>query len=63
MGVLALILGIIGGLCTVMSILTATEVIPLVFIGFTGIYWLGLAGILFVATITCLVARGPSTYE
>jgi len=62
MGVLALILGIVGGLCTIMSILTATEVIPMVFIGFTEIYWLGLAGILFVATITCLVARsaGPS---
>ena len=63
MGVLALILGIVGGLCTIMSILTATEVIPLVFIGFTDIYWLGLAGILFVATITCLVARGAGTSE
>ena len=63
MGVLALILGIVGGLCTIMSILTATEVIPLVFIGFTDIYWLGLAGILFVATITCLVARGPGLSE
>lgn len=63
MGVLALILGIVGGLCTIMSILTATEVIPMVFIGFTDIYWLGLAGILFVATITCLVARGPGLSE
>ncbi len=63
MGVLALILGIVGGLCTVMSILTATEVIPMVFIGFTDIYWLGLAGILFVSTITCLVARGPGLSE
>jgi len=63
MGVLALILGILAGLCTIMSVLTATEVIPLVFIGFTDIYWLGLAGILFVATITCLVARGAGTYD
>jgi len=63
MGVLALILGIVAGLCTIMSVLTATEVIPLVFIGFTDIYWLGLAGILFVATITCLVARGAGTYD
>ena len=62
MGVLAMILVILGGLCTVMSIITVIEVIPQVFIGFTGIYWLGLAGILFVAAITCLVARG-STYE
>jgi len=58
MGVLALVLGILGGLCTIMSIITATEVIPMVFVGFTDIYWLGLAGILFVAAITCLVARG-----
>ena len=63
MGVLALILGILGGLCTIMSILTVTEVIPLIFTGFTEIYWLGLAGILFVATITCLVARGSGVYE
>jgi len=63
MGVLALILGILGGLCIIMSIITVAEVIPLVFVGFTGIYWLGLAGVLFVATITCLVARGAGTYE
>ena len=63
MGVLALVLGILGGLCTIMSIITATEVIPMVFVGFTDIYWLGLAGILFVAAITCLVARGAGTYE
>lgn len=58
MGVLALVLGIIGGLCTIMSIITAAEAIPMVFVGFTGIYWLGLAGVLFVAAITYLVARG-----
>ena len=61
MGVLALVLGILGGLCAIMSIITAAEVIPMVFVGFTGIYWLGLAGILLVAAITCLVAR--SGYE
>ena len=58
MGVLALILGILGGLGTIMSILTAAEVIPMVFVGFTDIYWLGLSGVLFVAAITCLFARG-----
>ena len=58
MGVLALVLGIIGGLCAIMSIITAAEAIPMVFVGFTGIYWLGLAGVLLVAAITCLVARG-----
>ena len=58
MGVLALILGILGGLCTIMSIITATEIILLVTPTFTAIFWLVLAGVLFVAAITCLVARG-----
>jgi len=58
MGVLALILGILGGLCTIMSIITATEIILLVTPTFTAIFWLGLAGILFLAAITCLVTRG-----
>ena len=58
MGVLALILGILGGLCTIMGILTAAAVVPLVTAAFTGIFWLGLAAVLFVAAITCLVGRG-----
>ena len=62
MGVLALILGILGGLSMIMGIITAAEVILPVTAGFTGIFWLGLAGVLFVAAITCLVSRG-GTYE
>ena len=58
MGVLALFLGIFGGLCAIMGVVTAAEVIPLVAAGFTAIFWLGLAGVLFVAAITCLLARG-----
>jgi len=58
MGWLALVLGILGGLCTIMGIITAAGVIALVAAGFTAIFWLGLAGISFVAAITCLVARG-----
>jgi hypothetical protein len=57
MGVLALILGILGGLCTIVGVLTAAEVLSLVTAAFTGIFWLGLAGVLFVAAITSLVAR------
>jgi len=58
MGVLALILGILGGLCAIMGIIIAAGVALLIPAGFTAIFWLGLAGILFVAAITCLVARG-----
>jgi hypothetical protein len=63
MGILALILGILGGLCAIMSVITATGVILTVYTVFTDIYWLGLAGVLFVAAITCLVARGAGNYE
>ena len=57
MGVLALILGILGALGTIMSIITAGELIPMVLVGFTDVYWLGLSGVLFLAAITCLFAR------
>ena len=57
MGVLALILGLLGGLCAIMGIITAAGVIGLVVAEFTAIFWLGLAGVLFVAAILCLVAR------
>ncbi len=57
MGVLALMLGILGGLCLIVGVLTAAEVLSLVTVAFTGIFWLGLAGVLFVAAITSLVAR------
>ena len=59
MGVLALILGILGGLCLIAGVLTAAEVMLPIYAAFSGIFWLGLAGVLFVAAITCLVARGP----
>ena len=58
MGLLALILDILGGLYTIMGILTAGEVILPVAAAFTAIFWLGLAGVLFVAAVTCLVAQG-----
>ncbi len=63
MGMLALILGILGGLCTVMGILTAVEVVP-VFIGsvaYDTAGWGGLAGILLLGCIATLTAR--SGYE
>jgi len=60
MGVLAMILGILGALGTIMSIITAAELIPMVLVGFTDVYWLGLSGILFLAAITCLSVRGEA---
>ncbi len=58
MGVLACVLGILGGLCAVVGIITATEVVPLFGAGLTWLFWLGLAGVLFLAAITSLIAQG-----
>lgn len=64
MGLLAMILAILAGLCGVMGILTATCVIdPLTCgaepcpgdIGWT--FWFGLSAILFIATIAVRVGR------
>ena len=60
MGLLACILGILGGLCTVMGILTAVAVIP-EFAALTWMFWLVLAAILLLATIAA--ALGRSEYE
>ena len=58
MGVLALILGILGGLCVIMGVVLAAGVALLIPAGLTSFFWLGLGGILFVAAILCLVTRG-----
>jgi hypothetical protein len=60
MGVLALILGILGGLCAVMSIILAAGAVELDLAGFTGTYWLSLAAVLFLAAIASLLGRGSS---
>ncbi|MBA7703954.1 hypothetical protein ES703_112751 [subsurface metagenome] len=57
MGMAALICGILGGLCAVMGIITATEVIP-EFAGLTWMFWMVLSGILFLASIASAVGRG-----
>jgi len=59
MGILALVLGIIGGLCAVMGIITAAGVVPLVGAEFTWLFWMVLAGVLLLATIASLLGRSP----
>ncbi|MBA7697955.1 hypothetical protein ES703_106627 [subsurface metagenome] len=61
MGILALILGILGGLCGVMGIITAAGVVPTLGAEFTVMFWLVLAGILLVACVASLLSR--SSYE
>ena len=59
MGIIALILGIIGGLCTVMGVITAVGVLPPLGAELTAVYWLILAGVLFLATTVSLLSRSP----
>jgi len=61
MGMSAWILGILGGLCAVMGIITATEVVS-EYAGLTWMFWLVLSGILLLASIAFSVGRG-SSYE
>ena len=57
MGMLAWILGILGGLCAVVGILTAAAVIPEL-AALTWMFWLALSAILLLACIASALGRG-----
>lgn len=61
MATLALILGLIGGMCALMGIITAAEVVSLN-VGISALanwtFWLAVSGVLFLATIACASGRG-----
>jgi len=61
MGLLAWIFGAIAGLCVVMGIVTALELIPLLASNLTWMFWLMVSGVLFLASI--VFAIGRSGYE
>ena len=56
MGFLALIFGILGGLCAVMGVITAITLIPEV-AALTWVFWMALSGILLLVCIAFTVAR------
>ena len=57
MGALAAILGTLGGLCTIMGIITAVKVIP-EYAALAWMFWFVLGAILILCCIAALVARG-----
>ena len=57
MGIFALILGILGGLCAVMGIVTALAVVPEV-MALTWMFWMVLGAIFLLASIATVVGRG-----
>ena len=63
MGAIAAIAGGIGGLCAVLGIITATEVLPPMGEQFTWMFWFVLSAILLLASIAFAVGRGGGGYE
>ena len=61
MVILAWVFGILGGLCAVMGIITAAEVIPLLGAEFTAMFWLTLGAVLLLACIAAAVSH--TSYE
>jgi len=61
MGITAAIVGAIGGLCAVVGIVTATEIIPVIMPQFTWDFWFLLSGILLLGAIA--FAQGRGYYE
>jgi hypothetical protein len=60
MGTFAAIMGGIGGLCAVMGIVTALEVITPVTAQLTWMFWFALSGILMLSAITLQQGRNGS---
>lgn len=58
MSIMAAIIGGIGGLCAVMGIITAVEVIPLITPQFTWMFWFVLSAILLLGSIALALGRG-----
>ena len=58
MGLMAVIMGAVGGLCAVMGIITAAELIQPVMPQFTWNFWFLLSAILFLASIVFSLGRG-----
>ncbi|HEY81818.1 MAG TPA: hypothetical protein G4O01_00825 [Dehalococcoidia bacterium] len=58
MGITAAIVGAIGGLCAVMGIITAAEVMPPVLPQLTWDFWLALSAVLLLGAIAFALGRG-----
>ncbi len=61
MGMGALLFGLIGGLCAVLGIITAVELLPALGTEFTWTFWFMLSGIMLLISIAFAVGSGSST--
>lgn len=71
MGILTLVLGLAGGICGLLGIVTALDLLPAFIkaeegigpIAATTAFFWGLAALLFLASITVSVGRGGDSYD
>ncbi len=62
MGIFALILGLLGGLCAIVGVVITAELLPGLPAAYTWEFWFMLATILLLASIASALGRGGS-YE
>ena len=62
MGLTALVFGLIGGLCMIMGIVTAFEVVPLLGAELTWIFWFAVSALLMLICIAFALGSGEG-YE
>jgi len=60
MGILAAIIGGTGGVCAIMGIITATELLPPLMPEFTWLFWFWLSAILLLSSIALALGSGGS---
>ena len=58
MGIMALIFGLVGGICAVMGIITAAEVLAPIMPEFTWMFWLVLSAVMMLISIAFGLGRG-----
>ena len=63
MGTMALIFGLLGGLCAIMGIVTVVGVMPLLGTAYTWVFWFGISVILLLICIAFALSRGGGGYE
>ncbi len=57
MGIFALILGLLGGLCAILGIVVIAEILPDIPAAYTWEFWFMLAAILLLASIASTLGR------
>jgi hypothetical protein len=55
-GVISWIIGVLASICVILGVLTSVELMPVFLPELTGLWWLVLAGVLFLGCIAAAIA-------